>query len=162
MNRETSELARGILVGHGIDIVEIDDFARLMKEPARSFLNRHFTDAELADAGIGRTQTEKLAGRFALKEAVMKALGVGWGNGIAFTDVEVITMQSGAPTVALRRQIKVLQQERQISGWLVSVSHTRSFAIASAIAVCDASTTVSNGPSQPHNLEGVLMGYFNN
>jgi holo-[acyl-carrier protein] synthase len=137
VNNQPLGPARGVLVGHGIDIVEIDDFHRLMREPARSFLNRHFTDAELADSGNGITQTEKLAGRFALKEAVMKALGVGWGDGIAFTDVEVVTMPSGAPTVTLRRKIKQLQHERLISGWLVSVSHTRRLAIASAIAISD-------------------------
>jgi holo-[acyl-carrier protein] synthase len=127
---------RDILVGHGIDIVELGDFSRLLKEPARAFLNRHFTENELADAGSGATQAEKLAGRFALKEAVMKALGVGWGDGIAFTDIEVITLQSGAPTVALHRKIGALQLERKISGWLVSISHTRSIAMASAIAIC--------------------------
>jgi holo-[acyl-carrier protein] synthase len=130
-------LPRGVVVGHGIDIVEINDFSRLLKEPARSFLNRHFTDAELADAGNGANQTEKLAGRFAVKEAVMKALGVGWGDGIAFTDVEVVTLQSGAPTVVLRRQLAALQSERAISGWFVSVSHTNSLAVASVIAVRD-------------------------
>lgn len=124
-----------MLVGHGVDIVELADFSRLLKEPARSFLNRHFTENELADAGIGATQAQKLAGRFALKESVMKALGVGWGDGIAFTDVEIVTLQSGAPSVVLRRRIEALQLEKNISGWLVSISHSRSIAIASAIAV---------------------------
>jgi holo-[acyl-carrier protein] synthase len=125
----------GVLVGHGVDIVELTDFSRLLKEPARAFLNRHFTENELTDAGTGATQAEKLAGRFALKEAVMKALGVGWGDGIAFTDVEVVTLKSGAPSVVLYRRIEALQLEKNISGWLVSISHTRSIAIASAIAV---------------------------
>jgi holo-[acyl-carrier protein] synthase len=123
------------LVGHGVDIVELTDFSRLLKEPARAFLNRHFTENELADAGTGATQAEKLAGRFALKEAVMKALGVGWGDGIAFTDVEVVTLESGAPSVVLYRRIEALQLQKNISGWLVSISHTRSIALASAIAV---------------------------
>jgi holo-[acyl-carrier protein] synthase len=125
----------GTLVGHGVDIVELTDFSRLLKEPARAFLNRHFTENELADAGTGATQAEKLAGRFALKEAVMKALGVGWGDGIAFTDVEVVTLESGAPSVVLYRRIEALQLQKNISGWLVSISHTRSIALASAIAV---------------------------
>ncbi|WP_198118806.1 holo-ACP synthase [Massilia rhizosphaerae] len=127
---------QGILVGHGVDIVELDDFSRLLKEPARAFLNRHFTQTELADAGGGATQIEKLAGRLAVKEAVMKALGVGWGDGIAFTDVEVVTLQSGAPTVTLHRKIGALELERKISGWFISISHTRGIAMASAIAVC--------------------------
>ena len=141
MNIQPSEV-HGILVGHGVDIVELNDFSRLLKEPARAFLNRHFTENELADAGSGTTQAEKLAGRFALKEAIMKALGVGWGDGIAFTDIEVVTLESGAPTVVLYRRIEALQLEKRISGWLVSISHTRSMAIASAIAVC----SLANAP----------------
>jgi holo-[acyl-carrier protein] synthase len=70
-----------------------------------------------------------------VKEAVMKALGVGWGNGIAFTDVEVITIESGAPTVKLKRKLATLEQERGIAGWFVSVSHTSAIAVASVIAI---------------------------
>ena len=65
----------------------------------------------------------------------MKALGMGWGNGIAFTDVEVITLDTGAPTVLLRRKLAFLEQERAIVGWHVSVSHTSSVAVASVIAI---------------------------
>jgi holo-[acyl-carrier protein] synthase len=127
----------GFVVGHGLDVVDLADFARLLIEPARSFLDRHFTDAERADSGGGVNETEKLAGRFAVKEAVMKALGVGWGDGVAFTDVEVVTLESGAPTVLLRRKLIELQQKKKIGGWLVSVSHTGKIAIASVIAVGD-------------------------
>ena len=122
-------------VGHGLDIVDIDHFSILMKEPARNYLDRYFSDEELLASGGGVTQVQKLAGRFAVKEAVMKALGVGWGNGISFTDVEVITLESGVPTVKLKRQLAVLEQKRSISGWLVSVSHTHAISIASVIAI---------------------------
>jgi holo-[acyl-carrier protein] synthase len=126
----------GLAVGHGIDLVELDDFARLLKEPACAFLGRHFTTRELADASQGGNRLEKLAGRFAVKEAVLKVFGVGWGDGIAFTDVEVLNAPSGAPTVSLKRQLETLQVERRICGWLVSVSHTNRLAMASVIAVC--------------------------
>lgn len=130
-------VTRGMVVGHGLDIVDIADFSRLFSEPAVNFLDRHFTDDELAAAGGGVARILKLAGRFAVKEAVMKALGVGWGNGIAFTDVEVVTLESGAPTVALKRELAVLEQERDIVGWLVSTSHTNAIAVASVIALSD-------------------------
>jgi holo-[acyl-carrier protein] synthase len=126
---------RGVVVGHGLDLVDIDHFSLLMKEPARNFLDRYFSDEELLASGGGVTQVQRLAGRFAVKEAVMKALGVGWGNGISYTDVEVITLSSGAPTVALKRQLAILEQERSISGWFVSVSHTNTVAVASVIAI---------------------------
>lgn len=130
-------LTRGIVVGHGLDVVEIGDFSRLFCEPTVDFLDRHFTDDELTAAGGGVTRIQKLAGRFAVKEAVMKALGVGWGNGIAFTDVEVITLESGAPTVVLKRKLASLEKERRIVGWFVSVSHTSAIAVASVIATSD-------------------------
>jgi holo-[acyl-carrier protein] synthase len=126
---------RGIVVGHGVDVVDLDDFSRLLKAPARDHLDRHFTKVELADAGDGIRQLERLAGRFAVKEAVMKALGVGWGDGIAFTDVEVVTLPSGAPSVSLRRQLLTLAQSCAISGWLISISHTNTIVVASVIAV---------------------------
>jgi holo-[acyl-carrier protein] synthase len=126
-----------MIVGHGLDVVDIEDFSRLFTDPVINFLDRHFTIEELAAAGGGVTRVQKLAGRFAVKEAVMKALGVGWGNGIAFTDVEVITHESGAPTVVLKRKLAILEQERAIAGWFVSVSHTNAVAVASVIAFSD-------------------------
>ncbi len=130
-------VTRGIVVGHGLDIVDIGDFSKLFNEPAINFLDRHFTCDELTAAGDGVTRIQRLAGRFAVKEAVMKALGVGWGNGIAFTDVEVITLVSGAPTVLLNRKLAALEQERGIVGWFVSVSHTSAVAVASVVAISD-------------------------
>jgi holo-[acyl-carrier protein] synthase len=130
-------VTRGLVAGHGLDIVDIVDFTLLFNEPAVNFLDRHFTDNELAAAGGGVTRIQKLAGRFAVKEAVMKALGVGWGNGIAFTDVEVVTLESGAPTVALKRELAALEQKLGIVGWFVSASHTSGIAVASVIAISD-------------------------
>ena len=131
----SSSMNPGLIVGHGLDVVDIDDFSRLLSEPARSYLNRHFTNEELAAAGGGATQAQRLAGRFAVKEAVMKALGMGWGNGVTFTDVEVITLNTGAPTVVLKRKLASLERERAIVGWIVSVSHTSKVAVASVIAI---------------------------
>ena len=94
-----------------------------------------FTESELAAVGDGVNQVEKLASRFALKEAVLKALGVGWGDGAAFTDVDVVTLGSGAPTIQLHRQLRALENEREIAGWLVCASHTSVVAVASVIAM---------------------------
>ena len=99
------------MIGHGIDLVEVPDFARLLVPPASQFIDRHFTHTELAAAGEGVERTQRLAARFAVKEAVMKALGVGWGAGIAFTDVEVVATargkrpaNPGLPRPAIRRR----------------------------------------------------------
>jgi len=65
----------------------------------------------------------------------MKALGTGWGEGISFTDVEVINLETGAPTIVLHRKLATIQEEAGISNWLVSTSHTASIAMASVIGL---------------------------
>lgn len=125
----------GRVVGHGIDLVEISDFGRLLEEPVAQFIDRHFTSAELIAAGTGIERTQRLAGRFAVKEAVMKALGVGWGAGVAFTDVEVVTAERGSPGVVLHRQLAELAQARGVASWIVTVSHGGNSAIASVLAL---------------------------
>jgi holo-[acyl-carrier protein] synthase len=126
---------RGFVVGHGLDVVDVGDFARLADAPANVYLNRYFRESELTACSEGVTRIERLAGRFAIKEAVLKALGIGWGDGIAFTDVEVISRNSGAPDVLLHRLLAALAIDRGVVGWLVSSSHTKSLAIASVIAL---------------------------
>lgn len=126
-----------MVVGHGLDVVDVVEFGRLLSDSAQIFLDRYFTPAELAAAGNGAERTQRLAGRFAVKEAVMKALGTGWGNGVSFTDIEVVTLESGTPTLSLKRLMAGIEHERLISGWLVSISHTSSVAVASVIAISD-------------------------
>jgi holo-[acyl-carrier protein] synthase len=118
-----------------VDIVDTADFARLVNEGAEHFLDRYFTSAELATADEGGSRIERLASRFAIKEAVLKALGTGWGNGVAFTDVEVVSQQTGAPSIVLHRRLVTVAEERGIAQWLVSASHTSTVAMASVIAL---------------------------
>lgn len=133
---ETPNVPCGVVVGHGVDVVDILSFSRLIEGCAQS-PSRHFTSAELAEVGDSGNRHERLAGRFAIKESIMKALGVGWGDGIAFTDIEVSADERGAPSVILRRRLLDLQVKKSISRWSVSASHTGSVAFASAIALCD-------------------------
>lgn len=134
-NAQESMSRHGNLIGHGLDVVDVAEFSRLLRLPACAFLDRYFTESELFAAGEGVTRTERLAGRFAIKEAVLKALCVGWGDGVSFTDVEIITHSTGAPSVVLHRKLEDLQRERHIAGWLVSLSHTDVVAVGSAIAL---------------------------
>ena len=125
----------GNVVAHGIDVVDVADFSRLLNEQAGDFLDRYFTPGELATANEGGNRIERLASRFAIKEAVLKALGTGWGDGIAFTDVEVVSQRTGAPTVVLHRRLVAIADEQGIVRWLVSASHTTMVAMASVIAL---------------------------
>lgn len=135
MNKIDTLNSHELATAHGIDLVDIQDFSRLFEESFSNYLKLYFSKNELLAAGDGDTRIQRLAGKFAVKEAVMKALGTGWGNGVSFTDVEVVTLTSGEPTVKLHRDLASIAEERLISRWLVSISHTNKLAMASVIAL---------------------------
>ncbi len=127
-----------LIVGHGIDIVELPRFRRLYEGPAGgAALSRCFTPSELSLVGNGPARMARLAGHFAAKEAVLKALGTGWTEGIAFTDIEIRTLPSGAPSILLVARAEEVAATLQIGAWFVSISHSEQFAVASAIAVAN-------------------------
>jgi len=123
------------IVGHGIDLVETARIAQLLEAHSERFLQRCFTETERAYCGSGARMAEALAGRFAVKEAVFKALGTGWRDGIAWTDAEVVRKASGEPTLKLHGRCRELANARGIDQWLISISHVKTHAMASAIAV---------------------------
>ena len=123
------------MLDHGIDLVEITRFAELLDRHPDRARDRLFTKAELDYAAGSKRELEHLAARFAAKEAVLKALGTGWSNGIAWTDVEVTRDHAGRPGVALHNRAAELAAERGIASWLISISHTEHFATASVIAL---------------------------
>lgn len=135
--RRSSPLIKAVdhnnIVGVGIDLVEIAEIERLLSDPAGHFLRRCFTDAERATAGDGARGARRLAGRFAVKEAVVKAIGTGWGDGIAWTDIEVLAAPSGAPCVTLRAAAAAAA--KHVRRWLVSLSYAGAYATAIAVAV---------------------------
>ena len=77
------------IIGHGIDLVDISAIKRWIDDPRDPLIPRCFLQEELDEVGIGPSRIKRLAGRFAAKEAVMKALGTGFGAGIAFSDVMI-------------------------------------------------------------------------
>jgi holo-[acyl-carrier protein] synthase len=124
------------MIGHGIDIVQTDRIAKMLEEHGERFLDRVFTKTEQAHAELnGKRKIERLAGRFAAKEAVLKALGTGWRGKIAWTDIEIAPLPSGQPTVHLTGECARLAATMGITHWLVSISHIESHATASAIAL---------------------------
>ncbi|MFQ5737092.1 MAG: holo-ACP synthase [Thermodesulfobacteriota bacterium] len=111
----------------GIDIVSISRIRRLSGN--ESFLDRVFTTNERACASARRRPWRHLAGRFAAKEAVMKALGAGWGQGASWKEIEVVT-DGGRPRVKLHRVTEALLKGRRIS---LSISYADEFAAAFAV-----------------------------
>jgi holo-[acyl-carrier protein] synthase len=121
------------IVGIGIDAVEVDRFrTALAKRPG--LMTRLFTAGERAYGEQARDPAERLAARFAAKEAVMKALGVGLGA-FAFCDVEVVKAPSGAPSVSLSGRAAELADRLGVTGWRISLTHTARVAEAVAVAL---------------------------
>lgn len=118
---------------HGVDLVHLPRIERIWREHGDHFLRRIYTAAEREYCLDGRVQVQRLAGRFAVKEAVMKALGTGWRGGIEWTDIETIADPLGKPVVSLHGQTAQAARDRGITHWLVSISHAGEYALASAI-----------------------------
>ncbi len=123
------------LVSHGIDIVQCERVKRVWKEHGDYFLRRVFTEAERVYCLDSRTPAERLSGRFAAKESVLKALGTGWRGGIRWTDIEILPDPLGRPQVTLTGKSAELAARLGIGQILISISHTRECAVASAIAI---------------------------
>jgi holo-[acyl-carrier protein] synthase len=121
------------IIGHGIDIVEVSRVRALLDRHGERFLRRVFCDGETAYCMDHAEPAARLAGRFAVKEAVLKAIGTGWRDGIAWTDVEVRNLASGAPTLELRGKALEVSRSLGIRRWVISISHTRELATASVI-----------------------------
>ncbi len=126
-----------MMIAHGIDLVDIASTKRLLSDPTEQFLKQCFTDQERTSVGTGLEAAARLSGRFAVKEAVLKALGTGYGNGISFRDVETVLLDSGAPTIVMHGKALKQAEALGIARWLVSTSHEGAMAIASVIALSD-------------------------
>lgn len=123
------------IVAHGIDLVETGRIAGMIKEHGDRFLERVFTPAEVAYARSTRDEVEKLSGRFAAKEAILKLVGTGWRGKIAWTDIEVVNNALGQPVVTLHGEVAKIAAGMGITQISISITHTANFAIASAVAL---------------------------
>lgn len=123
------------IVGHGIDIIECSRIAAVHERHGERLLDRLLTPAERAYVTRRRSLVQHLAGRFAAKEAILKVLGTGWRGAIAWRDMEILNDPSGEPRVTLVGECARVAREKRISRILVSITHTSSYAAASAIGV---------------------------
>jgi holo-[acyl-carrier protein] synthase len=125
------------ILAHGIDLVDFPRIKKMVKTHRDRFLDRVFTDSEQKYADENKNRIEKLAGRFAAKEAVLKLLGTGWRGKIKWTDIEVVNNSYGQPKVKLYGQVKKIADKMKIKQISLSITHTANFAIASAVAIAD-------------------------
>ena len=123
------------IVGIGTDIVECIRIRRMIDVHGELFLHRVYTDREIRYCQSRRHAAEHFAGRWAAKEAVLKALGTGWRRGISWRDIEIRNDPSGQPKVAVRGEAKEIAKKMQLEDMLITVSHCRTYATAFALAV---------------------------
>lgn len=119
--------------GIGIDIVEVVRVERAVARWGEAFLKRVFTEEERAHAARTPGAAQRLAGRFAAKEAVMKALGLGWRR-MGWREIEIRSDPLGKPVVVLSGQAAEAARRLGITMWAVSISHTRQLAVAQVLA----------------------------
>lgn len=122
-------------IAHGIDLVVTSRIERLWREHAERFLERVYSVAEQRYCLDAKNPTERLSGRFAVKEAVLKALGTGWRGGIEFSDIETLPDSYGRPIVTLSGKAGQLAESLGIREFLVSISHAGDYAMASVIGI---------------------------
>jgi len=123
------------IMGIGTDIIECPRIGKMIEKHGEVFLRRVYTEREIRYCQAKKQATEHFAGRWAAKEAILKAIGTGWSRGICWTDLEVRNIVSGAPQVLVRGGAKEAAIERGIGDILISISHCRTYATAYAIAL---------------------------
>lgn len=125
-----------IILRTGIDLIETERFRSQRPEIRARFNDRVFTAAEQAYC---RDNEQHLAGRFAAKEAVAKALGTGIGK-ISWQDIEILNDECGAPKLILHGKAAELAEQLGLSVWSVSITHLKEYAAATAAAIGESGT----------------------
>lgn len=121
-----------MIVGTGIDVIEIGRVERAMRRSGERFARRVFADSEIGECRARRHSGPHFAVRFAVKEAVMKALGTGWAGGVRWVDIETVSDSSTSRnqlSLRLHGRVAELAAERNAHPHL-AVSCTRSHAMA--------------------------------
>jgi holo-[acyl-carrier protein] synthase len=121
------------VIGIGVDLCEIDRMRTALGRTP-TLRERVFTDGERAYCEARRDPTERYAVRFAAKEAVLKAMGLGLGA-CGWQEIEVLRADSGAPSVVLHGRAQQLAEDRGIRAWRLTMSHTHRVAEAIAVAL---------------------------
>jgi holo-[acyl-carrier protein] synthase len=125
--------AIGMIVGTGIDIVEVPRVAATLKRFGERFVKRVFTDAEIRYCDSKLNRAERYAARFAAKEAGLKAIGTGLSGGISWRDVEVARQPGGRPALNLHGKAAAYAARLGARRTSLSLSHTAQHAIAQVI-----------------------------
>jgi len=130
-----------MIVSVGVDMIEVARIQRALEDSAigKRFRDRVYTAGEIAycETKKGRGKYQSYAGRFAAKEAVMKALGRGWGSTVSWLNIEIVRGTRGKPEIALHNPTSAFAEKNGIRRLLVSITHTDEHAMAYVLAQDD-------------------------
>jgi len=124
-----------VILGLGTDIIEVVRIGEMIERHGELFLQRVYTEQEIRYCQRKKGAMQHYAGRWAAKEAVMKTLGTGFSKGVGFKDIEVCSLRSGAPYIELHGGARAVAEKLGIDQVLISISHCRAYATATAIAL---------------------------
>ena len=119
-----------MICGSGVDLCEVPRIKDAIGRHGRRFVERVFTEREIAYAESKANSFERFAARFAAKEAGMKALGTGWRRGVTWHDFEVANLPSGRPTLRLHGKAAEIAKELGVTNIALSLTHTKEQALA--------------------------------
>lgn len=119
-----------MIVGVGLDVVEVDRMAQLLARRGPVALRRLFTETEVAHCRAAPHPAASFAARFAAKEALLKALGTGWSGGVRWVEVEVVAADAAAPRLVLSGRAAALAAQRGVARCHLSLTHTAQWAAA--------------------------------
>src|SRR5438067_13784234 len=122
-----------MIVGTGIDIAEVHRIGEAMERFGARFLHRVFTEGERRYCDSKANRVERYAGRFAVKEAAMKALGTGWSRGVRWVDIEITRRQGSRPTLELKGEARKIADRLGVKNIAISITHTAKQAMAQVI-----------------------------
>ena len=123
------------IIGHGIDVASIQKIKEALDSPNKRWADQFCSADERSQADAAPLHYRYYAGRFAGKEAVVKALGTGFAGEITWRGIEILRRENGAPYVRLSDEVLALAQRIGITDWFISISYSEGAVIASAIAV---------------------------
>jgi len=122
-----------LIIGLGVDIAEVPRIKAAIERHGQPFLRRVFTPNEIEYCERFKNKFERYAGRFAAKEATMKALGTGWRRGVRWVDLEVVREESGRPAIALAGEAAKIATALGVKRISLSITHTEAQALAQVI-----------------------------
>jgi holo-[acyl-carrier protein] synthase len=122
-----------MILGTGVDLAEVGRIRKAIEQHGDRFIRRIYTDAEIAYVERKANRFERYAGRFAAKEAGMKAIGTGWKHGVRWVDFEVSNLPSGRPTLRLHGEAARVAEQMGVKSILLSITHTAEMGMAQVI-----------------------------